>query len=117
MTTMAKLGFDIQTAPIKGATNELGKMETASKSVSKSISGLTAVFGLAAVAAGGLSFSRLISESTNFDTSMRKLQATSRATREEMKALEDQARTLGATTMFSAKGNSRRSAVFSDGWL
>ena len=50
MTTMAKLGFDIQTAPIKGATNELGKMETASKSVSKSISGLTAVFGLAAVA-------------------------------------------------------------------
>lgn len=64
-------------------------------------------FGLAlgaiSAAAGGLGFSRIIRDTANFEDSMLGLQAVSGATTKQMVELEKQARTLGATTRYSAQ--------------
>lgn len=71
-------------------------------------------FGLAlgaiSAAAGGLGFSRIIRETASFEDAMLGLQAVSGATTRQMEDLEKQARTLGATSMFSAEqaGNAQR---------
>lgn len=71
-------------------------------------------FGLAlgaiSAAAGGLGFSRIIRETASFEDAMLGLQAVSAATENQMAALEKQARTLGATSMFAAEqaGNAQR---------
>ena len=59
----------------------------------------TALVGMA----GGLSLSRVISETAQFEDSILGLQAVSGSTIGQIAELEAQARTLGATSMFSAK--------------
>lgn len=53
--------------------------------------------------AGGLSFGGIISQTADFEDSILGLQAVSSATVGEIAQLEQQARSLGATSMFSAK--------------
>jgi TP901 family phage tail tape measure protein len=66
--------------------------------------------GAISAAAGGLGFSRIIRETASFEDAMLGLQAVSGATTRQMADLEKQARTLGATSMFSAEqaGNAQR---------
>ena len=59
----------------------------------------TALVGMA----GGLSLSRVISETAQFEDSILGLQAVTGSTVGQIAQLEAQARTLGATSMFSAK--------------
>lgn len=88
---------------LRSFRGELNQTEKSGQLAGAAMSKLSAAIGLAAAAAGGFGLSRVIRETTDFDSALRSLQATSRASISEMEALEEQARTLGATTMFSAK--------------
>ncbi|HSH48694.1 MAG TPA: phage tail tape measure protein [Halomonas sp.] len=88
---------------LRSFRGELNQTERAGKLTGAAMGKLASAISLAAAAAGGFGLSRVIRETTDFDSALRGLQATSRASARDMKALEDQARTLGATTMFSAK--------------
>src|SRR5690625_450768 len=72
-------------------------------SLASTMGRLRSVVGLLAAGIGGIGFSRIIRETAGFEDSMLGLQAVSRATAQQMKTLEDQARSLGATSMFSAQ--------------
>lgn len=58
---------------------------------------------LIAASLGGISFGRVIKETAGFEQSLLGLQVVSGATAKQMKELERQSRTLGATSMFSAQ--------------
>src|SRR5690554_5531991 len=88
---------------LRNMRGELDKTEKSKNLTRAAMTKLTAAIGLAAAAAGGFSLQRIIRESTDFDTAMRQLSATSRATAEQLAALEKQSRELGATSMFSAR--------------
>ncbi|MFJ5538531.1 phage tail tape measure protein [Vreelandella titanicae] len=59
--------------------------------------------GAISAAAGGLGFARVIRDFANFEDTMLGLQAVSGATTKQMEELEKQARSLGATTRYSAQ--------------
>tara|TARA_R110000851_G_scaffold33896_6_gene90416 strand:+ start:1501 stop:4173 length:2673 start_codon:yes stop_codon:yes gene_type:complete len=88
---------------LRSFEGQLNKTERSGQGLISTMGGLKNIIGIAATAAGGLSFGRLISETAGFEDSMLGLQAVSKATAGQMRELEDQARTLGATSMFSAQ--------------
>lgn len=89
---------------LKSLNYQLGATERAGNLAAKSVKLVAGgVAALSAAAAGGLSFTRLIRETAGFEDSMLGLQAVSGATAAQMQELEKQARTLGATSMFSAQ--------------
>lgn len=89
---------------LKGFNRHLESTERTGERAAATIGGgLTRAIGLASAAVGGFTIGRVITETAGFEDSMLGLQAVSRATAEQMKQLEDQARTLGATSMFSAQ--------------
>lgn len=95
---LARLERELQRLDGRGsaATAMMGKMSLA--------------IGAISAAAGGLGFSRIIQETASFEDAMLGLQAVSGATASQMADLEKQARTLGATSSFSAEqaGNAQR---------
>jgi TP901 family phage tail tape measure protein/lambda family phage tail tape measure protein len=81
-------------------SKSLTRMET---SAVKATRGITrALGGLAIAAAGAFSVGQLVRQISTFETSMSKVAAISGATESQLRALRDTARTLGATTEFSA---------------
>lgn len=88
---------------LRNMRGELDRTEQAGGRTTAAMGKLTAAIGLAAAAAGGFALNSVIRESTDFDTAIRRLSATSRATTEQLAALEQQSRELGATSMFSAR--------------
>ena len=86
-----------------GAINQVNKLEK--KLVSMRTLALAAGGGLAAIGAvGGIKdgFSKAITTIANFEERMAALRAVTKATEQDMKAMSDQARELGATTSFGA---------------
>ncbi|SEM67361.1 phage tail tape measure protein [Halomonas caseinilytica] len=88
---------------LKDFEQSLERTEKAGERVSQGMGVLKTAIGGAVAAAGGFSVSRIVSESARFEDSMLGLQAVSSATEKQMKSLEKQARTLGATSAFSAQ--------------
>ncbi|ARU02967.1 phage tail tape measure protein [Yoonia vestfoldensis] len=81
-------------------SKSLNRMEG---SAVKATRGITrALGGLAIAAAGAFSVGQLVRQISTFETSMSKVAAISGATETQLRALRDTARTLGATTEFSA---------------
>ncbi|WP_322889304.1 MULTISPECIES: phage tail tape measure protein [unclassified Yoonia] len=81
-------------------SNSLTRMES---SAVKATRGITrALGGLAIAAAGAFSIGQLVQQISTFEASMSKVAAISGATESQLRALRDTARTLGATTEFSA---------------
>ena len=94
---------------LKRVTDQQNRMAKAKASYEKSqrLAGSMAASGAAGLAAGsGVLYgtARMIQPGIEFDTTMSKVQALARLDREDeqLQALRDQARQLGATTMFSA---------------
>lgn len=83
-----------------------GDFERSSKQANGLAGSLNAVRSIALIAAaamGGFGISRIISDTAKFGESMNTLRAITGATEEQYAALEKQARTLGATTRYSAQ--------------
>lgn len=98
-----------QTQKLQAAAAQQQKLTAAKEkySAGKATAGAMAGTGAGALASGGAALyaeSRFIRPGVEFDAKMSKVQALSRQDKAspEMKALRDQARQLGATTMFSA---------------
>lgn len=83
--------------------DQLERTDRKGQSLVSAMGGVGRVVGIVAGALGGLSFGRVISESAAFEDSMLGLQAVSGATAKQIEELQKQARTLGATSMFSAR--------------
>lgn len=88
---------------LKRLDGQLERTERRGQAASGAMMSVSRAVGLVAAAAGGLTFGRIIRETAGFEDSMLGLQAVSGATAEQMARLEKQARTLGATSMFSAQ--------------
>ncbi len=65
--------------------------------------GFRAMGAAIAAVAGSAALRKIVGDLASFDQAMRGVQSVSGATAEQMAALEDQARTLGATSVFSAQ--------------
>lgn len=82
---------------------QLDRTQGSGDSLSSRMSGLTAVMATVGAVVGGISFNRLVSETAGFEQSLLGLQVVSGATAAQMKELEAQSRSLGATSIFSAQ--------------
>ncbi|WP_339885232.1 phage tail tape measure protein, partial [Vreelandella maris] len=89
---------------------ELERLDGRGSAATAMMGKMSLAIGAISAAAGGLGFSRIIRETADFEDAMLGLQAVSGATTKQMADLEKQARTLGATSMFSAEqaGNAQR---------
>lgn len=89
---------------------ELERLDGRGSAATAMMGKMSLAIGAISAAAGGLGFSRIIRETADFEDAMLGLQAVSGATTKQMSDLEKQARTLGATSMFSAEqaGNAQR---------
>lgn len=89
---------------------ELERLDGRGSAATAMMGKMSLAIGAISAAAGGLGFSRIIRETASFEDAMLGLQAVSGATAAQMSELEKQARTLGATSMFSAEqaGNAQR---------
>ncbi|WIX31253.1 phage tail tape measure protein [Salinicola sp. JS01] len=88
----------------EGHVRQFGDVsESQSARVSSALSGIRTAAGFAAAALGGLTLGRVINETAQFQDTMLGLRAVSGATAEQMRSLQEQARTLGATTRYSAQ--------------
>lgn len=103
MSDLVTLGFKADTRGLLGAQRELDKttaagarLDKAALSLGKSMAAIAT--GMLAVTSAGAVKDTIF----NFDNALKGLQATSRASTKDMAALEKQARTLGATSKFSA---------------
>lgn len=103
MSDLVNLGFRADTRGLLGAQRELdrttaagGRLDRAAVSLGKSMAAIAT--GMLAVTSAGAVKDTIF----NFDNALKGLQATSRASTKDMAALEKQARTLGATSKFSA---------------
>jgi TP901 family phage tail tape measure protein len=65
----------------------------------------------------GIGFKTVISEMASFETQMIKLKSLTDATTQQMKAMEKQARELGATTAFSAQQAAEAQGVLASAGL
>lgn len=88
---------------LRSFEGQLERTESAGKGLSRGLGMVGAAVGALGAAVGGFTVSRVINEAAQFEDSMLGLQAVSGATAGQMAQLEDQARTLGATSMFSAQ--------------
>lgn len=88
---------------LRNFEGQLNRTDRTGQGLIGTLGGMGRVIGIVAGAVGGLSLGRVISETAAFEDSMLGLRAVSGATAEQMRELEKQARTLGATSMFSAQ--------------
>ena len=112
MSDVAKLGFQIDSAPLRRAGKDLDNFSTKSGMAGGAATklGATSKAGFAKVAvaaAAAYAAVRVLGGSittiAQFDSSMAKLGAISGATTEDLKAMRDVAKDLGSATEFSAK--------------
>lgn len=88
---------------LRAFESQLDKTQGAGGRLAEGMSVLKIALGAAAAAAGGFSVGRVVTETAAFEQSLLKLQVVSGATTTQLAAMEDQARSLGATSMFSAR--------------
>ncbi len=87
-----------------GAIEQTGKRAaTASSAFGTLKARLVQVSGLLATIGIGVGLTQSVRQVADFQTALNGLEAVSGATRQEMESLESQARTLGATSRFSAQ--------------
>lgn len=118
MTDYATLGFKADTSGLKKAQSELqatardGKkteaaLTKAAENTAQSFGGLSSaikIAGGALAAMGvGISVNQAVQSIAQFESSLNSLRSISGATTDQMKALESQARSLGATSIYSAQ--------------
>lgn len=107
MADIASIGLEIKSRGLQTGINRMRDLEREggrTERTMRRVGGAATAMGAAIVAAaGGASFARIIRETASFEDAMLGLQAVSGATEQQMQALEQQARTLGATSMFSAQ--------------
>lgn len=102
---ITKAGQSLDTLGRKGEIAER-KIDRSSKGISKSFISARGAIGIFTAAVAGIAVAGTISAIrgiADFESSMKSLQAVTRASAEQMSELEKQARSLGATTIFSAK--------------
>ncbi|QPI62444.1 phage tail tape measure protein [Vreelandella venusta] len=88
---------------LRAFEDQLDRAQSSGDRLAKGMGVLKIALGAAAAAAGGFSAGKVITETASFEQSLLKLQVVSGATTTQLAAMESQARTLGATSMFSAK--------------
>ncbi|WP_417788393.1 phage tail tape measure protein [Stutzerimonas xanthomarina] len=88
---------------LRAFEDQLDRAQGSGDRLAKGMGVLKIALGAAAAAAGGFSAGKVITETASFEQSLLKLQVVSGATTTQLAAMESQARTLGATSMFSAK--------------
>lgn len=94
--------IDIEKTTFRGGRN-VGNYETAFRRLGGILSGIGAAFGVGfGIAGASRGLTTTISTYKDFDQQIRILQAVSRATREEIERLEEQAVSLGESTQFTA---------------
>ena len=102
-TEYANLGFRVDSSGLMTADQRLKNVTQSGKRAESQISMLSKTVGVAAAAFATFNASMSIKNTIfGFDTALKGLQATTRATAADMAKLETQARQLGATSKFSA---------------
>lgn len=101
------LNIQVNLDGAKKANDELKKFEGEARKSEKAASGLTSsvgklAAGFAAFAATAFTMDRMVTTLSNFEKSMSSVQAITRANAQELAALRDVAKQLGATTEYSA---------------
>lgn len=107
MTNVSRIAIAVDSTQVRQARSDLGGMQqnallaqSGVKGVGKQLAALAA--GALTLQAVGRAMSSVVSTTMRFEDVMLGLEAVSRATTEQMALLEAQARSLGATTKFSA---------------
>ena len=105
MESRLELTVDSRSAErhLRRLDGELRRVDNRGRTAAAAMGKFSLAVGAISAAAGGLGFSRIIKETAAFEDAMLGLQAVSGATTKQMADLEKQARTLGATSMFSAQ--------------
>lgn len=95
---------DMLSGPLGKIRQAMGNVDTATKSLHARMGRLALAMGPLALGAGVLlgSFGACVSTAAAFEDQIAKVGAVSRASGAELKALEDKARELGASTQFTA---------------
>jgi TP901 family phage tail tape measure protein len=99
------------------ATRNLTAMEQATGRSERALLSLGNMAKAASAALLGIGFKTVISEMASFETQMIKLKSLTDATTQQMKAMEKQARELGATTAFSAQQAAEAQGVLASAGL
>ncbi|WP_174788204.1 phage tail tape measure protein [Vreelandella titanicae] len=92
-----------QRATVRGLGSDYDRATKSANGLAGSLNAVRTVALIASAALGGMGISKVISETARFGESMNTLRAITGATQEQYEALEKQARTLGATTRYSAQ--------------
>ena len=101
-------------ASLARPTNELRQLEQQSSRATGAVNQIkTALAGIGAM----VIFGNAIKEMASFETKMLQLKALTASTSEQMKAMESQARLLGATTAFSAQQSADAQGVLASAGL
>lgn len=102
-TEYANLGFRVDSSGLMTADQRLKNVTQSGKKTESQIGMLSKTVGVAAAAFATFNASMSVKNTIfGFDTALKGLQATTRATASDMAKLEAQARQLGATSKFSA---------------
>ncbi len=88
---------------LRSFERELNRAEGAGDRLTDGLGAMKIALGAVGAVAGGFSVGRLVSETAAFEQSLLGLQVVSGATASQLKQLEEQSRSLGATSIFSAK--------------
>jgi TP901 family phage tail tape measure protein len=99
------------------ASRNLSAMEQATGRSERALLSLGNMAKAASAALLGIGFKTVISEMASFETQMIKLKSLTDATTQQMKAMEKQARELGATTAFSAQQAAEAQGVLASAGL
>jgi len=99
------------------ASRNLTAMEQATGRSERALLSLGNMAKAASAALLGIGFKTVISEMASFETQMIKLKSLTDATTQQMKAMEKQARELGATTAFSAQQAAEAQGVLASAGL
>lgn len=99
------------------ATRNLTAMEQATGRSERALLGLGNMAKAAGAALLGIGFKNAIDEMASFETKMLQLKSLTDATTQQMKAMEKQARELGATTAFSAQQAAEAQGVLASAGL
>ena len=128
---IATLGIRVDSTEARLAAVELDRLGAAGGRTATSMSAaeraserashqFNAMAGMAKIAAGaiaGIVFSKVVQEVASFETKLLSLKALTNANTSEMKAMEKQARSLGASTAFSAQQTAEAQGVLASAGL
>lgn len=100
-----------------GTTRSLTATERASQRAGSQFNAMAGMAKVAAGAIAGIAFAKSIQEIASFETKLLSLKALTNANTSQMKEMEKQARSLGATTAFSAQQTAEAQGVLASAGL